>query len=168
MAISPRLPRRKLYTFFEINFFFIGKGHFAFFERYVRGNIHCSFYAHWKARSGLPISDNWTFFRQMLMDCPELRDVRLKYFTASSLKDIFESVDNQIIIDFIKDAHFYHQFWISIRSRRFWRDTFYPHFIVAIKPYLSLTFSTDCADVSLRNYSLTRQITADALRANID
>ena len=122
MAISPRLPRRKLYTFFEINFFFIGKGHFAFFERYVRGNIHCSFYAHWKARSGLPISDNWTFFRQMLMDCPELRDVRLKYFTASSLKDIFESVDNQIIIDFIKDAHFYHQFWISIRSRRFWRD----------------------------------------------
>ena len=42
------------------------------------------------------------------MDCPELRDVRLKYFTASSLKDISESVDNQIIIDFIKDAHFYH------------------------------------------------------------
>ena len=25
------------------------------------------------------------------------------------LKDIFESVNNQIIIDFIKDAHFYHQ-----------------------------------------------------------
>ena len=112
MAISPRLPRRKLYTFFEINFFFIGKGHFAFFERYVRGNIHCSFYAHWKARSGLPISDNWTFFRQMLMDCPELRDVRLKYFTASSLKDIFESIDNQTFIDFIKDVNFYHQLYL--------------------------------------------------------
>jgi len=45
----------------------------------------------------------------ILLDCPALRDVRLKYFTAPSLKDIFESVDNQIIIDFIKDAHFYHQ-----------------------------------------------------------
>jgi len=43
------------------------------------------------------------------MDCPELRDVRLKYFTAFSLKDIFESVDNQTVIDFIKDAYFYHQ-----------------------------------------------------------
>jgi len=39
----------------------------------------------------------------------KLRDVWLKYFTASSLKDIFETVDNQNIIGFIKDAHFYHQ-----------------------------------------------------------
>ena len=43
------------------------------------------------------------------IDCPALRDIRQKYFTASSLKDIFESVDNQNIIDFIKNAHFYHQ-----------------------------------------------------------
>ena len=47
--------------------------------------------------------------KHILLDCPALLDVRLKYFTAPSLKDIFESVDNQIIIDFIKDAHFYHQ-----------------------------------------------------------
>ena len=47
--------------------------------------------------------------KHILLDCPALRDVRLKYFTAPSLKDIFESVDNRIIIDFIKDAHFYHQ-----------------------------------------------------------
>jgi len=47
--------------------------------------------------------------KHILLDCLELWDVRLKYFTASSLKDIFESVDNQIIIDFIKDAHFYPQ-----------------------------------------------------------
>jgi len=47
--------------------------------------------------------------KHILLDCPELRDVRLKYFTASSLKDIFESVDNQSIIGFIKDAHFYNQ-----------------------------------------------------------
>jgi len=36
-------------------------------------------------------------------------DIRLKYFTASSLKDIFESVGNQNIIGFIKDTHLYHQ-----------------------------------------------------------
>jgi len=47
--------------------------------------------------------------KHILLDCPELRDVPLKYFTASFLKDIFESVDNRNIISFIKDAHFYHQ-----------------------------------------------------------
>jgi len=44
--------------------------------------------------------------KHILLDCPELWDVRLK---PSSLKDIFESVDNQNIIGFIKDARFYHQ-----------------------------------------------------------
>ena len=47
--------------------------------------------------------------KHIFLDCPELRDVRLKYFTACSLKDIFESVDNQSIIGFIKDANFYYQ-----------------------------------------------------------
>jgi len=47
--------------------------------------------------------------KHILLDCPELRDVWLKYFTASSLKNIFESVDNQSIIGFIKDAHFHCQ-----------------------------------------------------------
>ena len=47
--------------------------------------------------------------KHILLDCPELRDVRLKYFTASSLKDIFESVDSQSIFGFIKDVHFYNQ-----------------------------------------------------------
>jgi len=27
-----------------------------------RDNVRCSSWAHWKARSGLPISINWTFF----------------------------------------------------------------------------------------------------------
>jgi len=35
-------------------------------------------------------------------------------FTAASLKDIFERVDNQNIIGFIKDAHFYHKLYCSI------------------------------------------------------
>ena len=29
----------------------------------LRHNVRCSSQAHWKARSGLPISVNWTFFR---------------------------------------------------------------------------------------------------------
>jgi len=33
-----------------------------------------------------------------------------KYFIAYSLKDIYESLDSQIIIDFIKGAYFYDQF----------------------------------------------------------
>jgi len=28
----------------------------------LRDNVRCSSWAHWKARSGLPISVNWTFF----------------------------------------------------------------------------------------------------------
>jgi len=47
--------------------------------------------------------------KHILLDRPNLQDIRKKYFTASSFKDIFESVDNQNIIDSIKDAHFYHQ-----------------------------------------------------------
>jgi len=36
----------------------------------------------------------------------ELQYVREKYFIASSLKDIYESLDSQIIIDFIKGLIF--------------------------------------------------------------
>ena len=39
--------------------------HFAFFEPPfggLRGNVRCSSWAHWKARSGLPISVSWSFF----------------------------------------------------------------------------------------------------------
>jgi len=43
------------------------------------------------------------------MDCVDLNDLRNKHFVASSVKDLFEEVEAQNIIDFIKETHFYEQ-----------------------------------------------------------
>jgi len=53
---------------------------------------------------GIPLT-----VKHMLVECANLRDIRKKYFTASSLADIFNRVDNHTVIDFIKETHFYHQ-----------------------------------------------------------
>ena len=43
------------------------------------------------------------------MDCVDLNDLRNKHFVASSVKDLFEEVEAQNIIDFITETHFYEQ-----------------------------------------------------------
>jgi len=45
---------------------------------------------------------------QMHTGCFSLKDVREKYFTCSSLKELFEKVDATTIMDFSKEVSFYH------------------------------------------------------------
>jgi len=45
------------------------------------------------------LSDAPLTAKHILLDCPDLQDIRQKYFTASSLKDIFESVDK--VVEFV-------------------------------------------------------------------
>jgi len=47
--------------------------------------------------------------QHILVDCPDWQDTGLKYFTISSLKDLFERVSNHNIIDFVKETHFCNQ-----------------------------------------------------------
>ena len=45
--------------------------------------------------------------KHILMDCTHLSAVPERYFTVDTLKELFETVDSQNIIAFIKDINFY-------------------------------------------------------------
>jgi len=42
----------------------------------LRGNVRCLSWAHWKARSGLPISVNWTSFAGVTAESPRAKRYR--------------------------------------------------------------------------------------------
>jgi len=44
-----------------------------------------------------------------VVECTDLRDIRAKYFTVCSVRELFETIANHTIIAFIKESHFYHQ-----------------------------------------------------------
>ena len=60
--------------------------------------------------SYLLTGDDWP--ECMACRCPltvkHLSDTQIKYFTATSMKELFDNTDNQLIVDFIKDINFYH------------------------------------------------------------
>ena len=41
------------------------------------------------------------------LQCANLNTIRQRFFGVSSLKDLLDNIDNQIIIDFVKETHFY-------------------------------------------------------------
>jgi len=47
--------------------------------------------------------------KHILVECVDLNDVRNKHFVASSIKDLFDSIEAHKIIDFIKEIRFYKQ-----------------------------------------------------------
>ena len=47
--------------------------------------------------------------KHILLECVDLKDVRNKHFAASSIKDLFDTIETHKIIDFIKETRFYKQ-----------------------------------------------------------
>jgi len=47
------------------------------------------------------------------LDCVDLQDVRRRHFSVTCLRDLFETIDNRIVIDFIKEIRFTAYYSIS-------------------------------------------------------
>ena len=52
--------------------------------------------------------------RHILIEYVDLNDVRNKHFVASSIKDVFDNVEAQKIVDFIKESSFISNFNVFI------------------------------------------------------
>jgi len=46
--------------------------------------------------------------KHLLIEGVDFTDIGRKYFVAASMRELFENVDPRNIIDFIKEAGFYH------------------------------------------------------------
>ena len=48
----------------------------------------------------------------MLLECAALQEIRDKYYTADSLKTLFEKIPETCIVDFLREAWFFYLIWI--------------------------------------------------------
>ena len=51
----------------------------------------------------------WTV-KHILLECVDFNQIRVKYFQANTMRDLFDSVNTDNILKFLKEIHLYHQF----------------------------------------------------------
>ena len=54
--------------------------------------------------------------KHFLIECVNFAAIRSRYFSASSIKDVFENVNAQSVIDFIKEIQFYYELYYCYQS----------------------------------------------------
>ena len=67
------------------------------------GNGACT----WLTEARVSSRDLQRHVKHILIDCSDFRDIRNKYFVASTMKHVFEWVSMRNVINFIKETHFY-------------------------------------------------------------
>ena len=63
------------------------------------------------SRENQPIRDHCKCVfsvKYMLLECPSTAVIRHKYFSSTTLKELFSNVDARCILDFTKESGFYH------------------------------------------------------------
>ena len=48
----------------------------------------------------------------MLLECVALQEIRDEYYTADSLKTLFEKIPETCIVEFLREAGFFYLIWI--------------------------------------------------------